>query len=127
MLDVLSWFTKWKTMHDTVMVEDNSTTTEYNFFADETQFCICALTLLHVEEIQVYCINKGEKVNSRNLITGVVELFFGDIRQSGSGSANKMTARYWNQAGFKAAAFKAGKHRLIGNNKTGKDHFNRQQ
>ena len=58
----------------------SSATTEYNFFAKDTWFCIRALTLTHVAVIQIYCTNKKEKVNPCSLNTGVVEWFFGDDR-----------------------------------------------
>ena len=127
MLGVLSWFTDWKKMHDTAMADDSSPTTEYNLFVDETWFYIRALILSHVSAIQIYCINKGEKVNPRNLNTDIFGWFFGDSHQSVGGSTNMMTSRQWNHAGFKVAAFRAGKYNLISNNKTGKDYFNSQQ
>ena len=72
-LDVLSWFTDWKNMHNMAMADDNSPTTGYNFFVDKTQFCIHALILSYVGTIQIYCINKGGKLNPRNLNTDIVE------------------------------------------------------
>ncbi len=56
--------------------------------------------------------------------TDVVEWFFGDGHQVVGGSTRKMSARQWCHAGFKAAAFNAGRHNLIGNNATGANHFN---
>ena len=106
---------------------DKRNATEFNFFAAETWFCIRALILAHVCAIQIYCVEGGESVNPRSMNTDVVEWFFGDGSQMCGGSTNKMTARQWYYAGFKAAAFNAGKHNLTGNNKTRQDPFGRQK
>ena len=66
--DVLRWFTNWKNMHKTVMLDDNSLNTEYNFFANETWFCSRALLLSHIGAIQMYSINEDEKVNPHNFL-----------------------------------------------------------
>ena len=50
--------------------------------------------------------------------TDVVECFFGDGRQMVGGSTNKMTLRQCGHAGFKAGAFSAGQHGVVGNNRT---------
>ena len=75
--------------------------------------------------MQIFCIEKRETINPRSMNTDVVEWFFGDGRQMVGGSTRKMSAHQWCYADFKAAAFNAGKHNLIGNNATGKDHFGR--
>ena len=123
LLDVLSWFTKWEKLH--LAAVENGEATEFNFFAQETWFGIRSLILAHVCAIQMYSVQNGQKVNPRSMNTDVVEWFFGDGRQMVGGSTNKMTARQWNHAGFKAAAFNAGKHGLVGNNKTGVNMFDR--
>ena len=41
LLHILNWFTKWRALHDDLVEEGKAT--EYNFFADETWFCIRAL------------------------------------------------------------------------------------
>lgn len=125
LLDVLSWFTKLKRLHLAALQKGEAT--EFNFFAQETWFCIRALILAHVCAIQIYCVEGGQSVNPRRMNTDVVEWFFGDGRQMVGGSTNKMTARQWNHAGFKAAAFNLGKHNLVGNNKSGQDLFGRQK
>ena len=125
LLDVLSWFTKWEKIHLAAVQKGEAT--EFNFFAQETWFCIRSLILAHVCAIQIYCVEGGQSINPRSMNTDVVEWFFGDGRQMVGGSTNKMTARQWNHAGFKAAAFNAGKHNLVGNNKTGQDIFGRQK
>ena len=38
----------------------NEEADEFNFFADETYFCIKTLLLGHVAAIQIYCVKKGE-------------------------------------------------------------------
>ncbi|KAL7527593.1 hypothetical protein ACHAXR_005041, partial [Thalassiosira sp. AJA248-18] len=121
LLDVLSWFSNWKKMHDEDVADKTKATNEYNFFADETWFCIRALILAHVAAIGHYCLEKREKINPRSLNTDVVEWFFGDVRQMVGGSTDKMTARGWNYGDYKARAYNAGMHNLHGNNKTGDD------
>jgi hypothetical protein len=81
--------------------------------------------LAHVSAIQIYCVVKKERINPRSLNTDVIEWFFGDGRQMVGGSQRKMTANQWDHAGFKATAFDAGRHNLVGNNKTGENMFNR--
>ena len=68
LLDVLSWFTSWKMMHDNAVEEEESSTTKFNMFVKETWFCICALILTHVFVIQIHCIEKKERVNPRAMI-----------------------------------------------------------
>ena len=36
LLDVLSWFTSWKMMHDNAVAEEESSTTKFNMFVKET-------------------------------------------------------------------------------------------
>ena len=92
-LNVFSWFIKWKTTYATDMAKDNQTTTKYNFFVDKMWFYIRASILLHIGAIQIYCINKGEKANLRNLNIGVVEWMFSDSHQSVGGITNKMMVK----------------------------------
>lgn len=119
LLDVLAWFTEWKNLHDErVAIEE---ATEYNFFAPETWFCIQALILAEVGTIQLYCIEKGQSIRPKSLNTDVVEWLFGDCRQMAGGSTNSLTARQWNHGDGKAAACNAGRHNVVGNNKTSND------
>ena len=77
--------------------------------------------------MQIYCIERGESINPRSMNADVVEWFFGDGRQIVGGSTRKMTARQLCYVDFKAAAFNAGKHNLIGNNASDKNHFGREK
>ena len=54
LLDILDWFSKWRALHDRLVEKGEAT--EYNFFADETWFCIRSLLLAHAGAIQIYCI-----------------------------------------------------------------------
>jgi hypothetical protein len=117
LLDILSWFTEWKQLHDERVTAGEAT--EYNFFAPETWFCIQALILGQVATIQYYCVEKGESVNPRSLNTDALEWFFGDCRQMVGGSTNKLTSRQWDHGDGKATACVAGRHSVVGNNKTG--------
>ena len=125
LLDVLNWFSEWEAMHDAAMELEDGKTTQFNFWADETWFCIRALLLAHAGAIQIHCIEGGNSIRPRSLNTDVVEWFFGDARQSVGGSTNKLSALGMDHAGAKASAHNAGKHNLVGNNKTGGDHFGR--
>lgn len=126
LLDILAWFTAWKDEHDRRVADEEAT--EFNFFAPETWFCLRALILGQVATIQLYCVELGVCVKPRSLNTDVVEWFFGHCRQMVGGSTNKMTTRAWNHGVGKSAAFRAGKHTVVGNNKTGADeHFVRQK
>ena len=97
---------------------DIGAATEYIFLAAETWFCIREILLPQVGAIQIYCIEKGEKINPRNMNTDVVEWLFGDGRQMVGGNANKITLRQWGHASFKAGAFSAGQHGVVDNNRT---------
>ena len=77
--------------------------------------------------IQLYCVEKGQRISPRTLNTDVVEWFFGDARQIVGGSTNKLTARGWEHADFKQQAFVIGKHNVVGNNKSGANVFDRQK
>lgn len=125
LLDILNWFTKWRKLHDQLVKEGKAN--EYNFFADETWFCIRALLLGHVAAIQIYCVEKGMSINPRAMNTDTVEWFFGDARQMVGGSTNKMTAAGMDRADKKANTFNAAKFRLVGNNSTGENYFGRQK
>ncbi|KAL7542027.1 hypothetical protein ACHAWF_011062 [Thalassiosira exigua] len=127
LLNVLNWFSQWKAKHDVDAANESKSTNEYNFFADETWFCIRALILAHAGAIQLYCIERDEKLDPRSMNTDVVEWFFGNGRQSVGGSTNKLTARGWGHAGFKEQAFQVGRHNVVGNNKTGADVFARKK
>jgi len=72
-----------------------------------------------VATIQHYCVEKGESVNPRSLNTDALEWFFGDCRQMVGGSTNKLTSRQWDHGDGKATACVAGRHSVVGNNKTG--------
>ena len=124
LLDVLAWFTEWKNIHDQCVAEE--TATKFNFFADETFFCIRALILAQVGAIQLYCLSdKKMKINPRTINTDCVEWFFGDGRQFVGGSSDKMAPWQWDIANFKAAALRASKQALVGNNKSGEQYFER--
>ena len=78
LLHILEWFSRWKQLHDKRVEMEEAD--EYNFFANETWKCIQSLILAHVSIIQIYCIEKKEKINPRVINTDVVEWFFGDAR-----------------------------------------------
>ena len=99
--------------------------TEYNFFANETWFCIKSLLLAHITVIQIYCVKKGESISPRTMNTDTVEWFFGDARQMVGGSTNKLTAAGFDRADKKASTFNAAKFSLVGNNSTGANMFGR--
>ena len=99
--------------------------TEFNFFADETFFCIRALVLAHVSMIEIYCIQQNEEIRPRSMNTDTVEWTFGDERQMVGGSHNKLTALGFDRGDKKSNAFNAAKCRLVGNNKTGENFFKR--
>ena len=125
LLDILSWFAEWKELHDERVAKEEAT--EYNFFADETYFCIQALILAQVGAIQLYCVEKGLSVAPRTMNTDVVEWHFGDVRSFIGGSTNKITAKGYDHGDFKAMACNAAKHSLRGNNASGDGMFGRQK
>ncbi len=125
LLDILDWFSQWKKLHDKLV--DEGEATEYNFFADETWFCIRSLLLAHVATMQVYCIEKGEKINPLSMTTDQVEWFFGNARQMNGGSTNKMTGRGMKHSVKKVNAANAAKYRIVGNNATGAKILERQK
>ncbi len=90
LLDTLVWFFWWKEL-DNERVRAKLAT-EYNFFANETWFCIKLLLLAHITVIQIYCVMKGESISPRTKNTDTVEWFFGDVRQMVGSSTNKLTA-----------------------------------
>ena len=106
---------------------DEKTASEYNFFADETWFCIKALIFSHVSAVQIYCVERGVSINPRAMNTNTVEWFFGDARQMVGGATNKMTAGAMNSAGKKAQAHNAAKMDIVGNNATGENLFGREK
>jgi hypothetical protein len=99
--------------------------TEYNFFADETWFCIKSVLLGHVAVMHIYCVIKGESISPRTMNTDTVEWFFGDARQMVGGSTNKLTAAGFDRADKKASTFNAARFSLVGNNSTGDNIFGR--
>ncbi len=72
LLKTLVWFSQWK-QHDERMKDKHST--EYNYFADETWFCVKSLLLAHVRVIQIYCITKGKSIYPQTMNTNTVEWF----------------------------------------------------
>ena len=125
LLAILKWFSIWKSNHDGRLAKEKAT--EYNFFAEETWFCIRALTLAHVCVIEIFCINKNVCVNPRSMNTDTVEWTFGDERQMVGGSHNKLTALGFDRGDKKSNAFNAAKCRLVGNNKNGENFFQRKR
>ena len=123
LLDILKWFSNWKANHDGHLATKKAT--EYNFFADETWFCIRALILAHVCVIEIFCIQKKVSVNPKSMNTDTVEWTFGDERQMVGGSHNKLTALGFDRGDKKSNAFNAAKCRLVGNNKDGENFFQR--
>lgn len=124
LLEILNWFIGWKALHDKNVAAGKAN--EFHFFAHETWFCIQALILGEVAAMQIYCIQKGERIRPRCMNTDPVEWHFGDIRCQGS--TNKMTARTANTGDMKAQAFNYAKCQLPkGNNKSGECHFGRRQ
>lgn len=115
LLDVLKWFSDWKANHDERVRLRKAT--KYNFFADQTWFCIRALILANVAMIYTYCQVKKEKLDPRSLTTDPVEHFFGDARQMVGGSTSALNASQMNQAAHKAGAFNEARSNLVGNNK----------
>ena len=99
----------------------------HNFFANETWKCIQSLILAHVSIIQIYCIEKKEKINPRVINTDIVEWFFGDARSMCGGATNKLRAKCTNAADRMAGAFTRGRHGVVGNNKSGATVFEREQ
>ncbi|EJK46778.1 hypothetical protein THAOC_34538 [Thalassiosira oceanica] len=79
LLEKMQYFFEWKELHDKRVKDEEAT--EYNFFADETWFCLRALILVHVALIQEYCIKKKVSINPKSLNTDVCEWFFGNGRQ----------------------------------------------
>ena len=77
---------------------------------------------------QKYCVEMNEEINPKSVNTDICEWFFGHGRQMVGGSTNKLTARGWNNADYKAGAFNAGRHGLAkGNNASGENAFKRQK
>ena len=83
--------------------------------------------MAHVSIIQIYCIEKKEKINPRVINTDVVEWFFGDARSMCGGATNKLRAKCANAADRMAGAFTRGRHGVVGNNKSGATVFEREQ
>ena len=117
LLQTLKWLSIWKNVHDT-RVKDEAAT-EFNFFADETWFCIQGLLLAHILIIQKYCVEKNERVNPRRINTDCVEWHFGNARQMVGGSSNRLSARQFDRADKKASTFIAAKATQTGNNASG--------
>jgi hypothetical protein len=47
--------------------------TIYNFFANETWFCIKSLLLAHIVVIPIYCVMDNKSVSPRTMNTDTVE------------------------------------------------------
>ena len=119
LLSTLNWFSKWKKSHDAKVLSEDAT--EFNFFADETWFCIRALILAHVGAISIYCVLKRVSINPKKMNTDAVEWFFGDVRQFIPGSTNKVGAKGMGHGASKASACTNGRHLVHGNNKKAAD------
>ncbi len=74
LLETLAWFSRWKELHDKRVKEKLAT--EYNFFANETWFCIKLLLLGHVAVMHIYCVIKGKSISPRTMNTDTVEWVF---------------------------------------------------
>ena len=83
--------------------------TEYNFFANETWFCIKSLLLAHITIIQIYCGMKGKSISPRTMNTDTVECCVRDARQMVGSSTNKLTVAGFDRADKKASTFNAAK------------------
>jgi hypothetical protein len=101
LLEILRWFSTWKALHDKRLNAGDAT--KFNFFAKETWFCIRALLLSHVTAIQIYCIEKREKINPRSMNTDAVENHFANARQMTGGSHNKITAAGFDSSDRKSS------------------------
>jgi hypothetical protein len=123
LLKALDFFCRWKELHDENV--ERGEATAFNFFADETWFCINALLLSHITAIQIYCVEGGKSINPRTMNTDTVEWHFADARQMVGGSTNQLTAGAFDDADKKASTFNAAKFALRGNNKTGDNLFGR--
>ncbi len=121
LLQTLDWFLNWKVLHDEMVREKRAT--EFNFFADETWFCIKALLLSHVTAIDIFCAKNGERINPRTMNTDTVEWHFGNARQMVGGSTNKLTAAGFDNADKKASTFNAANMAKVGNNSSGVNIF----
>ncbi len=80
LLETLAWFSRWKELHDKRVKEKHAT--EYNFFANESWFCIKSLLLGHAAVMYIYCgVIKGKSISPRTIMnTDTVEWYFGDDR-----------------------------------------------
>jgi hypothetical protein len=121
LLQTLDWFSNWKVLHDEMVREKRAT--EFNFFADETWFCIKVLLLGHVTAIDIFCAKNGERINPRTMNTDTVEWHFGNARQMVGGSTNKLTAAGFDNADKKASTFNAANMAIVGNNSSGVNIF----
>jgi hypothetical protein len=99
--------------------------TEFNFFANETWFCIKSLLLAHITVSQIYCVSKGQCVSPQKMNTDTVKCFFLDARQMVGGSTNKLMAAGFDRADKKASTFNAAKFSLVGNISAGANMFGR--
>ena len=123
LLDTLVWFAKWKELYDERV--RMKLATEFNFFANETWFCIKSLLLAHITVIQIYCVSKGQCVSPQKMNTDTVKCFFLDARQMVGGSTNKLMAAGFDRADKKASTFNAAKFSLVGNISAGANMFGR--
>jgi regulator of replication initiation timing len=113
LLEILSWFCKWKNSHDEDVKKQLKT--EYNFFADTTWFGIQNLILGHVFVIQYWCIGQGMTIDPLALSTDPVEHHFGNCRQFVGGSTAGLTAQKMNQGDAKSRLAKKTNFDQVGN------------
>jgi hypothetical protein len=78
LLSILGYFSRWKSKHDERVIAGLAT--KYNFFADETWFCIRSLLLSHVTAIQIYYVENSESINPCTMNTDRVEWHFRNFR-----------------------------------------------
>ena len=111
LLKMLTWFSRWKELHDERVEEKHAT--GYNFFANETWFCIKSLLLGHVTIIQLYCVMNGESNSPQTMNTDTMECVFGDACQMVGGSSNELTVAGFDRLDKKASTFNYAKFLLL--------------
>ena len=121
LLETLNWFSNWRTLHEKMMSEKRAS--KYNFFADETWFCIKSLLLGHIMAIEIFCVENGKNINPQTMNTDTVEWHFGNARQMVGGSTNTLTAAGFDNADKKASTFNAANMTIVGNNSLGEFFF----
>ncbi len=83
-LSIVEYFSRWKFKHDERVIAGLAT--KYNFFAEETWFCIRSLLLGHATVIQIYCVENSKSINPHTMNTDMVEWHFENARQMKPGS-----------------------------------------